>query len=204
MRAFAAMLPVLLLPLGVPAQAKLPDPLRSSIAVTGQSVGPCHFVFNAYGGLDVLHVDLVLHDAFDLPVPDCSTSVTLELVDDPASALDGICSCSEPLSRSATTDADGQVTFEWSRLGGHGSVEVTVTVLCFASYELFSEIIEVTSPDLSASCEESPSISTTVDDLGIWASGLSSPWPYSDYDCSGGPNSVIDLGVWASGIDAGC
>ena len=196
----------LLVPLALAASAKadLPDPMRSSFGVSGQSLGPCHFVFNADGGLDAMAVAVTLRDAFDSPVANCSTSVTLDFDDDPGSTWDSVCACTEPLRKWALSDAGGLADLSWSRLGGHGSLDVRVTIHCAGDIAVGEETFDFTSPDLNGSCEPSPAISTTVFDLGMWAAGMAVPWPFADYDCSGGPNTVVDLGVWASGLTGGC
>ncbi len=190
---------------GVPPPA--PDDVGNmyycSVGIFGQSVGPCHFVFRADGAYDVMAVALTLTDDFSNPVPDCSTSVTLDFVDDPTNNYDGVCECGEPLRKWVVTAANGYANLDWSRPGGHGSLEVNITIHPFGVWGIGSEEVEFTSPDLDASCEPAPAVSTTVIDLGIWASGLHVPALRSDYDCSGGLNSVIDLGVWAGGLGAG-
>lgn len=172
-----------------------------SIGVSGQSLGPCHFVFRADGGYDVMGVALTLTNDFHTPVPYCSTSVTLALVDEPGSNL---CECGEPLHKWVVTDANGHADLEWSRLGGHGTLVMNITAYPYGPRAFASEEIQFTSTDLDGSCEPAPAVSTTVIDLGIWAYGLQVPAFRSDYDCSGGLNDVIDLGVWASGLGIGC
>lgn len=211
MRRLLAIL-VLVLASSNPVAAGVPPPepddvgrmYYCSVSISGQSLGPCHFVFRADGGYDVMAVALTLTNDFNDPVANCSTSVTLALVDDPSSSLDGVCECGEPLHRWVVTDANGCANLEWSRLGGHGTLEMNITAYPYGPWAFAPEEIEFTSPDLDASCEAAPAVSTTVIDLGIWASGLQVPASRSDYDCSGGLNTVIDLGVWASALGAGC
>lgn len=208
MRRFFAILVLVLAPSG-PVAAGLPRPAPNDVGrmyycdvgISGRSLGPCHFVFRADGGYDVMAVELTLTDDFHAPVADCSTSVTLALVEDPGSNL---CECGESLQKWVVTDANGRADLEWSRLGGHGTLALSITAYPYGAWGFASEEIDFTSPDLDGSCEPAPAVSTTVIDLGIWAAGLQVPAPRSDYDCSGGLNSVIDLAVWASGLGIGC
>lgn len=210
MRGTVAILLLVLASTG-PVAAGLPPPepddvgrmYYCAVGISGQDLGPCHFVFRADGGYDVMTVALTLTNDFHDPVANCSTSVTLDLVDDPDSNVDGVCGCGEPLQQWVVTDANGCAELQWSRLGGHGTLEVSITALVYGPWGFAPEQIQFTSPDLDASCEAAPAVSTTVIDLGIWAHGLQVPAARSDYDCSGTVN-VIDLGVWASGLGAGC
>ena len=77
---------------------------------------------------------------------------------------------------------------------------MNVTIHCFGDIAVGTEHVRFTSPDMNGSCDPFPASSTTIIDLGIWATGLFTPWEYSDYDCSGGLNTVVDLGVWAGSI----
>ncbi len=204
MRAFSMTLLLAFGFFGTSALAAVPDPMRSTFGVSGNSAAGCLFVFGADAGLDVMTVAVTLRDAFDNPVANCSTSVTLEFVDVGDSNLDGMCSCVEPLQKSVLSDAGGYATFQWSRLGGHGSFDVAVTLHCAGNIAVGVENHGFTSPDLDGSCDAAPASSVGIIDLGMWAIGLTLDWPYSDYDCDGVSSTVVDLGVWASGLDAGC
>lgn len=190
-RAFAAI--VVLASAGA-ASAKLPDPSTSELAITGQTV-PCQFRFRADGGLDHLIVDVVLRDAFGLPVPECSASASL-LPNGETMAF----SCCAPSTQFGVSDAEGAVRFEFDDIAGRGSLDVQITVHCFGPYELFRSAIQFTSPNLVGNGEP-----PGVLDLGLWA-GCLPPAPYcmaSDYDCSASVD-VLDLGIWAGGLDMGC
>ena len=206
-----SLFPILLLALassgpvaaGVPAPA--PDDVGRmyycAIGISGRSLAPCHFVFRADGGRDVMTVTLTLTNDFQDPVADCSTSVTLALADDSGGQL---CDCDESLQQWVVTDAYGHAELESSRLGGWGTLALIITAYPYGPWAFASEEIAFTSPDLDASCEPAPAASTTVIDLGLWAWGLQVPAPRSDYDCSGGLNDIVDLGVWASGLGVCC
>lgn len=176
------------------ASAKLPDPSTSELAITGQTV-PCQFRFRADGGLDRLIVDVVLRDAFGLPVADCSASASL-LPNAETMAF----SCCTPSTQFEVSDPEGAVRFEFDAVSGRGSLDVQIMVHCFGPYELFRTDIRFTSPNLVGDGEP-----PGVLDLGLWA-GCLPPAPYcmvSDYDCSSSVD-VLDLGIWAGGLDLGC
>ena len=101
-------------------------------------------------------VAITLRDAFDAPVPDCSTSVTLVWVDDPGSSFDSLCECSEPLTKWGVSDVGGHADVSWSRLGGHGSLDVNVTIHCFGDIAVGTEQVRFTSSDMNGSCDPSP------------------------------------------------
>ncbi len=175
-----------------------PCPSRCSFGVSGQGAA-CQFRFRADGGLDVLTLSITLRDAFDNPVPDCSTSVTIQ----PGPGTLALCGCG-PLQQSGFSAADGTMQAVFSQLGGRGTLSVSVTAHCSGDIPLFQDEIPFTSLDLDASCETATS-ATNVVDLGIWA-GCLPPSPYceaSDYNCDGTVN-VVDLGVWAGGLGVPC
>ena len=177
------------------AFAGVPDPSRSACSVSAPPTG-CQYRFNASGGLDTLTLTVTLRDAFDAPVANCSTTVTL----DNASLV--VCNCC-PDQLTGSTNANGIVTFNINQLGGRGSVDVNVTANCTGNIAICSNTINFTSPDLNASCEAGSS--TNVIDLGVFA-GCLPPSPYcveSDYSCDGTVN-VVDLGLFASGLNSGC
>jgi len=177
-----------------PARAKFPDPNTSTLVIGGQTM-PCQFRFRADGGLDHLIVDVTFRDAFGLPVPDCAADITLAANEETLA----LCSCC-PVTRSVASDADGALHVEFDHVGGRGSLDVIVTVLCLAEYELFREAIAFTSPNLTGSCA-----ALGILDLGLWAGGLP-PASYcreSDYDCDSVVD-VLDLAVWAGGLGVDC
>lgn len=177
------------------AFAGVPDPSRSACSVSAAPTG-CQYRFNAAGGLDTLTLTVTLRDAFDSPVANCSTTVTL----DNASAV--VCNCC-PDQLTGSTNANGIVTFNINQLGGRGSVDLNVTANCTGNIAICSNTINFTTPDLNASCDAG--VSTNVIDLGVFANCLP-PSPYcqeSDFSCDGTVN-VVDLGLLASGLTAGC
>jgi hypothetical protein len=166
--------------------------------VVGQGT-PCQFRFRADGGLDDLVVLVTLRDAFDNPIFDCLTTVTLA----PNAETLALCGCC-PMQQTIASAIDGTLTATWSALGGRGSLDVMVTALCGSHEPIGVRTVEFTSPDLDGSCE--PASSTGVIDLGLFAGGLP-PSPYQQssdfYECDGIVN-VIDLGIWAGGLYLGC
>ena len=195
---------LLVLAFSAAAMAGIPAPDRSGFALSGKSVGanPCHFVFIADGTGDTMTMNVTLRDAFDTPVVSCTTSATIVFNDDGGDPTDSICLCGSTLALVGVTDANGIVAFSWDRFGGYGNIDVNVTAHCTGDIAIGTENRDFTSPDLDGSCEASNS--TGVIDLGVWAGGLSANFPASDYDCTGGINTVIDLGVWAGGLGKGC
>jgi hypothetical protein len=198
-------LAALALVLAAPASAGLrsPDdvpcnlPERSSYAYSEPSAS-CQYRFSASGALDEMTVLVTLRDCFDVPVEACSLNVTLT----PNSGTLAFCSC-EGTVFGALTDAAGVAQFSFSKIGGRGSLDLAVTARCVGNIGLDVETIEFTTPDLNASCEQSPASSTSIPDLGIWAAGLSVYQQASDYDCDGSVG-IVDLGIWASGLATGC
>lgn len=189
-------LPLVLLTLvaATSVSAATPDPNRSGLELRGQGTA-CHYRFRADGGLDRLTVVVTVRDAFDIPVPDCSTSVTLQPT---AETLD-FCSCC-PSTRGVRTDIDGVMSLVFDQLGGRGGLDVNVTCHCIGHIGIGQIPIEFTSPDLAANCAP-----VNVVSMGIWA-GCLPPAPYcetSDYDCDG-TVGVLDLALWASALGVGC
>lgn len=175
-----------------------PCPGRCSFDVSGQGAA-CQFRFRADGGLDALTVSVTLRDAFDNPVEDCSTSVTV--LNGPGTSA--LCGCS-PLELRGSSAADGTMYAVFTRLGGRGTVFVTVSAHCQGDIGLFQEDVPFTSPDLDGSCEDGGG-AVTVLDLGVWAACVP-PAPYcrvSDLNCDATVN-VIDLGMWVGGLGSGC
>lgn len=175
-----------------------PCPGRCSFGVSGQGAA-CQFRFRADGGLDALTVSVTLRDAFENPVADCSTSVTVR--EGPGSSA--LCGCS-PLQQRGNSAGDGTMQAVFTRLGGRGDLFLTVSAHCQGDVGLFQEEIPFTSPDFDGSCETGEG-AVTVLDLGLWAACLP-PAPYcreSDFNCDE-TVSVIDLGMWVSGLGSGC
>jgi hypothetical protein len=193
---------LLVLAFSAVAMAGIPAPDRSGFALSGKGFGSCHFVFIADGTGDMMTMNITLRDAFDTPVASCSTSATIVFNDDAGDAVDSICLCGETLVKVGVTDANGIVALSWDRFGGYGNIDVNVTAHCTGDIAIGTENRDFTTPDLDGSCEAVNS--TGVVDLGVWAGGLGSNFPPSDYDCSGGINTVVDLGVWAGGLGKGC
>jgi len=156
----------------------------------------CQYRFDAAGSLDELTVLVTLRDCFDTPVEGCNVRATLSA--GPGTAA--LCGC-ESLEQVQTSGPGGLVEFHFSRIGGWGTADVTLTYLCAGEIDLGTLEVPFTTPDLNGSCE--PGASTNIVDLGIFANGLSAYFPAADFDCSGDIN-IVDLGIWASGLDAGC
>jgi hypothetical protein len=146
------------------------------------------------GGLDRMTVCVTLRDAFDTPIPNCTTSVTLT-PNAGTIAFDTCC----PNPRGGFTDPNGTIQFVFFQIGGRGSLDVAATMHCAGSIEVARETIDFTSPDLDASDEH------VAIDLGIWAGCLPPVHycPWSDYNCDGSVD-VLDLGLWAGGIGLEC
>jgi hypothetical protein len=178
---------------------EIPCGPRSTFLVSGYSnMAPCQFRFRADGGIDALTLTITLRDGFDLPVPACSISVTIE--EGPNTLA--LCSCC-PLTQGGVSGPDGEQQFVFDSLGGRGELVLVVWSHCHGDLFLWDEEIPFTSPDLNASCE--PENSTTVLDLALWA-GCFPPSPScqtSDMNCSGATD-IIDLGIFAGGLGVGC
>jgi hypothetical protein len=177
---------------GTAVEAGIPDAARSGCALEGQSL-PCQFVFRHDGSLDTLTLCVTLRDVFDVGVPVCSTSATLN-----STGLT-FCSCC-PNPQVGATDSTGVVYFVWEKLGGRGSAEVCVTAHCVGDIAICCQSFNFTSTDLAGDCTV-----TDVVDLGPWA-GCLHPSPYcqeSDYNCDGTVD-VIDLGLFAGGLTVDC
>ena len=172
-----------------------PCPELSIVEVAPPPLG-CQYRFNAIGTFDELLVVAALRDCNGNPVPGYAVEVAL----DASGALHSLCGC-EPLVQTALSDADGNVTFRFRRLGGHGALRACVSSADGTAFRIGCADAPFTSPDLNASCE--PGASTTVIDLGLWAAGLAAYDRASDYDCSS-TNDVVDLALWASGLGVGC
>ena len=205
-----------LLALGVVAllagavKAGVPDPSRTVCRLSDPLFG-CHYVFRADGGLDVLTVHVTLLDAFDIPLPSCSTSVTLAL----AGPLPGggdcgyapgaggeLCSCC-PLTRTEVSAVDGSLFVTFANLGGRGALDVLVSVQCVGPVQVCDEQVLFTSPDLDGTCEPSGG-STGILDFGIWAGCYQSvPCHRSDYNCDCSVD-VLDVAVYAGGLQRSC
>ena len=186
-------------PPGEPAPDDVPCvlPERSTI-VYSPSPAPCQYRFHANGALDEMSVLITLRDCFDNPVPACSLDVTLT----PNAGTLAFCSC-EGTVFGAVTDSDGVAEMRFSKIGGRGSLDLTLTVVCAGSIVFDIESIDFTTPDLNGSCESAPGASTNVLDLGAWAGGISPYLKASDFNCDGSVD-IVDLGIWASGLVAGC
>ncbi|NNE42570.1 MAG: Ig-like domain-containing protein, partial [Gemmatimonadetes bacterium] len=170
-----------------PSQQLCPD--RCTLVVLPSSA-PCQYQFGV-SALDPITVLVTLRDAFNNPIADCSTKVTLA----PNAGTQNFCSCC-PVSQTVLTDAAGGVAVTFDGIGGYGTLGVTVTGFLLGTWPLFNSPITYTSSDYNGSCEGAAS--TTVADLGKWAVGLGVYQTESDFDCSGTVN-IIDLGRWAQG-----
>jgi len=182
--------------------AGVPDPTRSGCGSTGQ-VMPCMYRFASDGAWDKLTVCVTLRDAFDTPVPSCSTSATVSnpLAGSPPRFF---CSCQPGARYTGFSGLDGVICFVIRKLGGSGQLDVNITAHCTGNIGICTESVTYSTPDLNGSCESQPASSTGVVDLGIWATGLGAYTVYSDYDCNGAVG-VTDLGQWANfGLGKGC
>jgi hypothetical protein len=186
-----------------PGVGTRPDPLRCGVGVSGQGAA-CQFRFHLSGEAgydsDVLTVDVTLRDSFDLPVPDCSTSVTLAPVG-PDSY--NFCTCCGEI-QTGFTDAMGIIQVSWDRIGGFGTLEVRVTSHGYGNVPIDTRQLDYTSSDLTGTCDEN---STPVDihDIALWARGLPpGEWIRSDWDCSGGPAAILDYAAFGSGLYDEC
>lgn len=178
----------------------LPEPHRSTVGLSSPAAA-CQYLFRADGAFP-LTLNVTVRDAFDTPVPNLEVDAT---VSPGAGAV--FCAC-EPVVQTHFTDAAGVVPFVFSRFGGRGTLDlgVTATVICDGVPQgqlwIWSGNVDFTSPDLDGSCEAAGS--TTIFDLGRWASGLPPGYDRaSDYTCDGVVN-VFDLGEWAGGLGRGC
>lgn len=191
---------------GSAVRAADPDPTNSTISASGTPIFGCQFVLHADCQFDVVQVDVVVRDAGNNPVPNAVVWVNLQ----PNAGTEDACNC----LHAAMADAAGQATVSFCDAGGRGSsVDLCVQAAAPGGGPVDLGCVQMpaphafTSPDLNGSCESVPPFasSTTVVDLGIWATGLP-PNPYympSDYNCDG-VIGVQDLGIWASGLGHGC
>jgi hypothetical protein len=177
------------------APAGTPDPHRSVVGLSPPSA-PCQYRFRADGAFP-LTLYITVRDAFDTPVPDLDVDVTAA-----PGAGTVFCSC-ESLVQGGVTDGVGAVPLAFSRIGGHGTLDLAVTARPLAGMlEIWTGSVEFTTPDLNGSCEAMSS--TNIFDLGFWAGGLPPGYQIqSDYDCNGVVD-VFDLGVLAGGLGLGC
>ena len=181
------------------AFAGVPAPDRSSCAISGDQLNPCQWRFRASGDADQMTLCVTINDAFDTPVANCSTSVTLSGAN--------VCDC-EGLVRTAFTDAGGVACFAYKCLGGRGTGTLTVVAHCSGDIEICAPTFDFTSPDLNATCNNTPGPGSggnvDVIDIGIWAGGLPPAYEQvSDYNCDGTVD-VSDLGYLASGLTTSC
>jgi hypothetical protein len=178
----------------------LPDPMRSICRITGNGAA-CQFRFRSDGGLDRLTAFITLRDAFDSPVPSCTSSATISF--DGPKGPDGCWSGESGgaimdclgLKRGGFSGSDGALAFVWDRIGGRGIASLAVSVHCAGSWEVCHPQFYYTSTDLDADG------GTGIIDLGIWAACLASgsQCMSSDYDCDCSVG-VLDLGVFAGGL----
>ena len=181
--------------------AGIPDPSRSGIGLSAQGAS-CQYRFRVDGGLDRLTAKITLRDSFDVPVSGCATKATLQSSGGTTLAF---CVCTGCNPQTASTALNGVVNLVFRKIGGRGNLTLTVTATCFGNIGIGTRTFNFTSPDLNGSCQNSPTSSTDVVDLGIWAGGLPPAYNVrSDYNCSGSPVDVVDLGVFAGGLGLGC
>jgi len=183
----------LLLCTSAAVEAGIPDPTRSGCELKGQAVG-CQYRFRLDGSLDCMTLCVTLRDVFDVPVPDCTTSASLNDTDNGS-----LCTCCTDPQIQAT-DAGGVAVFVFKKLGGRGSGEVCVTAHCVGDIAICCQPFDFTSTDLDGDC-----LDTDVVDLGLWA-GCLPPSPYcreSDYNCDLTVD-VVDLGLFAGGLNVDC
>lgn len=181
--------------------AGIPDPSRSGIGLNNPGAA-CQYRFRVDGGLDRLTAKITLRDAFDVPVGSCLVKGTLQ--SSGATTL-AFCSCSPCNPQTGSTNASGVVNLVFRKIGGRGNLTLTVTAQCTGNIGIGSSTFNFTSPDLNGSCQVSPTSSTDVVDLGVFAGGLPPAYNVrSDYNCSGSPVDVVDLGVFAGGLGKGC
>jgi len=181
--------------------AAIPDPSRSGIGLSNQGAS-CQYRFRVDGGLDKLTAKITLRDAFDVPVAGCATKATLQ--SSGATTL-AFCVCTGCNPQTASTGANGVVNLVFRKIGGRGNLTLTVTAQCTGNIGIGTRTFDFTSPDLNGSCQNSPTSSTDVVDLGIFSGGLPPGYNVrSDYNCSGSPVDVVDLGLWAGGLAKGC
>lgn len=177
------------------ASADVPDPGRSRIRWSDPRT-VCGFFFTPAQTADYLTVFVTLRDAFDLAIPDCSTSVYVA----PTAMTPAFCSCC-PLPFGAVSDSMGVVGpfVIGSSIGGRGDLDLAITAHCVGDIALASRTVQFTSPDLAGACTP-PDIFS----LGIWAGGLPPGYDVSsDYTCDGFVD-VYDLAFFASGLGLSC
>ena len=185
------------------ALAGVPDPSRSSVA-TSASGNPCQYFFRADGLVDQLTLFVTLRDAFDAPVPNCATNVTLSN----ASLQVGNCCPAQLTTNTLTgtnqTNANGVAYFVLNQISGRGTVDLNVVAQCSGNILIATTNVAYTNPDQNASNDLFPLFSTNIVDFGVWAAGL--PPAYlqgSDFNCDGVVN-IIDFGALGGGLVLGC
>lgn len=187
------------LPLALPTLAGVRSQF-SEATVNDPPLG-CQFRFNEIGSLDVLTCSVIIRDGwYGFVLPDCSTTVRL-------SSISGeLCCCPDEAPdyfQSGFTDENGEIQFTFSRIGGHGTLEVNVSSHCRGNMWVADIPVDFTSADLNGSCETTGSVVNIID-LGAWAAGLPPTYQMSsDYDCNGTVN-VVDLGHWAASLGRCC
>ena len=185
------------------ALAGVPDPARSSVALSA-SGNPCQYFFRADGTVDQLTLFVTLRDAFDAPVPNCQTSVALA---NPSLQVGNCCPAqmtTNTLTGTDQTNANGVAFFVINQVSGRGTVDLAVTAHCSGNIGIASPTVAFTSPDQNASNEVFPSFSTNIIDMGVWAGGLPPGFLQgSDFNCDGAVN-IIDFGAFGGGLVFGC
>jgi hypothetical protein len=179
------------------------DPVNCSVEVSGQTES-CQFRFHPAGELspngDVLLVHVALRDPFEVPVPACSTTVTLVPI---GVDTHNFCTCCGEI-QSAFSDSAGTLLVTWDRIGGFGTLTVRVTMHCYGDIPLADIPIDFTSSDLTGTCNES-STPADIHDIALWARGLSpEEWIRSDWDCDGGSADIHDAAEFVHGLFEEC
>lgn len=191
------------------ALAGVPDPARSGCGSTGTGSATCHYFFREDGSADVLTCCVTLRDAFDTPVPACSTSFTMT----PGVGTANWCKCTggggaEFVSYRTTdfSDSSGVIYFICDAMGGAGTLDLAITTHCAGAgnIEICTKTVNFTSTDLDGSCQSGGSGSTDIFDLGLFANGLPPGYDVNaDYNCDGVVD-IFDLGDFAGGLGVGC
>ena len=202
MRKSLVLATLLVLVCSAAALAGVPDPSRSSVAVSS-SGNPCQFFFRADGGVDQLTLFVTLRDALDATVGGCSTSVAIS---NPSLQFGNCCPAQlslNTLTGNGLTNANGVAFFVLNQVSGRGTIDLDVTAHCSGNIAIASPNVAFTNPDQNGSDEALPLPSTNIVDIGVWAGGLSGYLQGSDFNCDGFVN-IIDLGALAGGLDKGC